>query len=268
MALRFPFSETAAVAHRGAHCCGHAENSLPAIAHAIDLGAPGIEVDVCNLGDGELVVSHDPYVTVAGAAIPLPSLTVRDLAPLIRGGQVVLARCALDLIGPTDAFLCFDWKGYGDEARVARLIDEFGLRERTIVSSSRPAALAAIKEEGTALLTGLSFPAHPGFDDHTVSEQVRRVVARLRAARADVAMLELSLASRAMLRALRRRGAGVFVWTAKDRDTFAAMATLAPDGIMSDLEDHTTVGSGHGRDAGLSETAVSVLNPPEELVPI
>jgi hypothetical protein len=69
-------------------------------------------------------------------------------------------------------------------------------------------------------------------------------------------MLELSLASRAMLRALRRRGAGVFMWTAKDRDTFAAMATLAPDGIMSDLEDHITVGSGHGRNAGLSETAV------------
>ena len=242
MALRFPFSETAVVAHRGAHCCGREENSLSAVAHAVELGVPGIEVDVCNLGDGELVLSHDPYVCVGGAAVPLPELTVEDLAPLLRTGELVLAQSALDLVRSTDAFLCFDWKGYGDESRVVRLIDEFGLRERTIVSSSRASALAAIKDDSPGLLTGLSVSGPPAPDDGTRSERARQVAGRMRAARADAAMLELNLATPAMLSCLREHRAGVFVWTAKDPDTCASLSGLAPDGIMSDaLDDHLSL---------------------------
>jgi glycerophosphoryl diester phosphodiesterase len=242
LALRFPFSETAVVAHRGAHCCGRQENSLSAVAHAVELGVPGIEVDVCNLGDGELVLSHDPYICVGGAAVPLPELTAADLAPLLRTGEVVLAQSALDLVRCTDAFLCFDWKGYGDEARVVGLIDEFGLRERTIVSSSRASALATIKDEGPGLLTGLSVSGPPVPDDEARSEQARQVAGRMQAARADAAMLELNLATPPVLSGLRDHGAGVFVWTAKDTDTCAALIELAPDGIMSDaLQDHLSL---------------------------
>jgi glycerophosphoryl diester phosphodiesterase len=203
---------------------------------------PGIEVDVCNLGDGELVLSHDPYVCVGGAAVPLPELTVEDLAPLLRTGELVLAQSALDLVRSTDAFLCFDWKGYGDESRVVRLIDEFGLRERTIVSSSRACALAAIKDDRPDLLTGLSVSGPPAPDDGTGCERARQVAGRMRAARADAAMLELNLATPAMLSCLREHRAGVFVWTAKDADTCASLSGLAPDGIMSDaLDDHLSL---------------------------
>jgi glycerophosphoryl diester phosphodiesterase len=203
---------------------------------------PGIEVDVCNLGDGELVLSHDPYVCVGGAAVPLPELTVEDLAPLLRRGELALAQSALDLVRSTDAFLCFDWKGYGDESRVVRLIDEFGLRERTIVSSSRACALAAIKDDRPDLLTGLSVSGPPAPDDGTRCERARQVAGRMRAARADAAMLELNLATPAMLSCLREHRAGVFVWTAKDADTCASLSGLAPDGIMSDaLDDHLSL---------------------------
>jgi glycerophosphoryl diester phosphodiesterase len=231
LALRFPFLQTAVVAHRGAHCCGRQENSLSAVVHAVELRVPGIEIDVHNLRDGELVLSHDPYVALPASTMPLLALTAPDLTPLLRSGDLVLAKDALELVRPTNAFLCLDWKGYGDEARVVQLIDECGLTERTIVSSKRPDSLARIKDERPELLTGLSLDSSEG-PDHEVVERVR-------AARADAAMLARSLASPAMVRSLRELGAGVFVWTAKDAETRATLADLAPDGIMSDkLEEH------------------------------
>lgn len=237
MALQFPFAETATVAHRGAHCCGRQENSLSAIAHAVELSVPGIEIDVCNLSDGELILSHDPYVTLAGATVPLPAVTAPDLMPQLRAGELVLAKGALELVRSTNAFLCLDWKGYGDEARIAQLIHELGLTERTIVCSHRSETLARIKGERRDLLTGLSFQGTQEPEDCSVCQPVDEIVDRVHAARADAAMLERSLASPALLGSLRERGTGVFVWTAKDAQTFATLADLAPDGIMSDVLD-------------------------------
>jgi glycerophosphoryl diester phosphodiesterase len=239
LALRFPFLETVNVAHRGAHCCGQQENSLSAIAHAVELRVPGIEIDVHNLRDGELVLSHDAYVALAGMIVPLLALTVPDLTARLRSGDLVLARDALELVRSTNAFLCLDWKGYGDEPRVVQLIDEYGLTERTIVSSKRPDTLVRIKDERPELLTGLSVEGARGPDHGSVGESGDDVVDRVGAARADAAMLERSLASPAMLGSLRRRGAGVFVWTAKDAETCATLADLAPDGIMSDTHRHS-----------------------------
>jgi glycerophosphoryl diester phosphodiesterase len=240
--LRFPFHQPAIVAHRGAHCCGHHENSLSAIAHAVELGAHGIEIDVCNLADGMLVISHDACVSVAGASIPLLALTQREVAPLLRSGKLMAVETALDLIRPADTFLCLDWKGYGDEAGVVRRIGEFGLGERTIVSSLQSGALAEIKDRRPNLLTGLSFPAALG-DERLATAPRHQIVDRMRAARADAAMLERGLASTTMMTALRESGAGIFVWIAEDAHTFASLVDLGPDGIMSDAV-HEHLGSG------------------------
>ena len=46
------------IGHRGAK--GHvAENTLPSVAKALDLGVDGIEIDVFKCKSGELVVFHD-----------------------------------------------------------------------------------------------------------------------------------------------------------------------------------------------------------------
>jgi len=232
--LRFPFAEPAVVAHRGAHCCGHDENSLPAIAHAVELGAHGIEIDVCNLADGMLVISHDACVSIAGASIPLSALTQNEVGALLRSGELIPVEVALDLIRPASTFLCLDWKGYGDEARVVRRIGEFGLGERTIVSSLQWEALTEIKDRRPNLLTGLSFPAMPGAKDRSALAPRDQILERVRAARADAAMLERGLASPSMVTGLRQSGAGVFVWSADDAHTFASLVELGPDGIMSD----------------------------------
>ena len=46
------------IGHRGAK--GHiAENTLPSIAKAIELGVDGVEIDIFKCASGELVVFHD-----------------------------------------------------------------------------------------------------------------------------------------------------------------------------------------------------------------
>jgi len=232
--LRFPFPEPAVVAHRGAHCCGHDENTLPAIAHAVELGAHGIEIDVCNLADGMLVISHDACVSIAGVSIPLHALTHNEVGALLQAGELIPVEVALDLIRAASTFLCLDWKGYGGEARVVRRIGEFGLGDRTIVSSLQCEALTEIKDRRPNLLTGLSFPAMPGAEDGFALAPRNQILDRVRAARADAAMLERGLASASMVTALRQSGAGVFVWSAEDAHTFASLVELGPDGIMSD----------------------------------
>ena len=46
------------IAHRGDHTSGQLENSLPAFASAIQLGADGLEVDV-QLHEGRLILKHN-----------------------------------------------------------------------------------------------------------------------------------------------------------------------------------------------------------------
>lgn len=55
----------------------HPENSLAGFQAALDAGLSGVELDVRRLGDGELVVSHDPQLR----GRPLSELRRADLPP-------------------------------------------------------------------------------------------------------------------------------------------------------------------------------------------
>jgi glycerophosphoryl diester phosphodiesterase len=55
--------------HRG--CRGlYPENSLPAFQHALELGVQVLEMDVCLSADGQVVVSHEPYMNALYASHP------------------------------------------------------------------------------------------------------------------------------------------------------------------------------------------------------
>ena len=56
-----PARRVVAISHRGEHL-HHPENTIPAFAEAIRLGADFIEVDVQTTADGKLVLSHDSTV--------------------------------------------------------------------------------------------------------------------------------------------------------------------------------------------------------------
>ncbi|MEY3631226.1 MAG: hypothetical protein RL408_780 [Bacteroidota bacterium] len=55
--------------HRG--CRGlFPENSLPAFQHALEMGVTVLEMDVCLSADGQVVVSHEPYMNPLYASFP------------------------------------------------------------------------------------------------------------------------------------------------------------------------------------------------------
>jgi glycerophosphoryl diester phosphodiesterase len=55
--------------HRG--CRGlYPENSIPAFAHALEMGVQVLEMDVCLSADGQVVVSHEPYMNSLYASHP------------------------------------------------------------------------------------------------------------------------------------------------------------------------------------------------------
>lgn len=73
------------VAHRGARAV-RPENTLPAFAHAIELGAHVLEMDVHLSADGELMVIHDEGVErVTEGAGAVASLTASELQQLDAG---------------------------------------------------------------------------------------------------------------------------------------------------------------------------------------
>ena len=62
--------------HRG--CRGlYPENSLPAFQHALEMGVTVLEMDVCLSADGQVYVSHEPYMNPLYASFPDGS-TVKD----------------------------------------------------------------------------------------------------------------------------------------------------------------------------------------------
>ena len=123
------------IGHRGAAALAP-ENSLEAIALAVELGCDLVEFDVHALG-GELVVAHDPPSVADG----LPTLD--DV---------------LSLLAPTGAGVHLDLKSQRAERPVAEALRRHGLVERTLVSSFRRETLRALHAVEPGLRLGRTYP--------------------------------------------------------------------------------------------------------------
>lgn len=100
------------IAHRGAsrECL---ENTLPAFARALALGADAVELDVHCTADGSVVVHHDPVVrgTPADPALagrPIAGLTTAELATfrLADGGTVPTLAQVAGVLGGHATLYC------------------------------------------------------------------------------------------------------------------------------------------------------------------
>jgi glycerophosphoryl diester phosphodiesterase len=221
--LRFPFNSTLAIAHRGAHGKGRPENSLAAVEHAIEVGAPAVEFDVCNLRDGRMVISHDCEIRIDGELVALAEITPDELSEKLPG--LPPAEPFLEVVADSGLFLNFDWKGNGREERVCELLRSYGLLDRTVVSVEDPGSLMRLKSCDPAVVAGISVEVLAGRD---AGDLVRRN-------QADALMLEYHCASDEVVQAVRQRGAGLFLWTAQDVATFESLLRFEPDGIVTDV---------------------------------
>jgi glycerophosphoryl diester phosphodiesterase len=235
--LRLAAPQPVVFAHRGAHGPDRPENSLSAIERALEIRAPGVEIDICSLRDGTLVAAHDNWTKCGGRRVSLAELMLTDLC-VISQGTVFEIDAALDLFRDRDTLLCLDWKGTGDVSAIGRLIQRHRLAGRTIVSSTEPAAVAGLKDLYPKHAAGLSLDGRVRHLRETAGV-ADEIVGAVATSGADAAMLHHRLGVGEVFGAMRALGVAVFLWTARDRETVESLWNRSPDGIMSDLtEEH------------------------------
>lgn len=132
-------------AHRGAsaYC---PENTLPAFAKAIELGADGIELDVQMTKDGELVVCHDEKIdrTSDGKGW-IKDFTLAELREFdfsygdetFKGAKIPTLREVFELFADTDMTINIELKTgimfySGIEEKTIALTEEYGFMNRVI----------------------------------------------------------------------------------------------------------------------------------------
>jgi glycerophosphoryl diester phosphodiesterase len=221
-------------AHRG-HSVAAPENTLRAVAKAIESGADYAEVDVVLTADGVIVLLHDRDLKrVAGDPRQIADLTFDEVRKLDVGSwfdpafaaeRVPTLKEVIDL-ARGKIKLNIELKFYGPDRRlareVARLLHEQDFESACLVTSFDHDALLEVKRHNPRLRTGL-------------------IVAK---ALGDVSRLELeALSVRAdslsdeTVRAAHRAGQEVHVWTVNDPRQMSQLIKRGVDNIITDDPD-------------------------------
>ena len=265
---RTPWLERRVIAY--AHQGGAWESpssTLHAIAHAIEAGATGIELDVHATADGELVVCHDATVdrTTAGTGT-IASFTLEDLRQMdfsywwIPGADVTPGRPPADYPfrgrAPGDrsfgiatlrevlerfpgVVLNLDIKQTAPvvapyEEALARLLAEYGRSDDVIVASFLDPATDAFSKYAPSVPTSAGTIA--------TAEAWRAVQAG--EAMPDIAAVayqvperqgDLVVVDERFVAAAHESGKAVHVWTVNDTESMERLVDLGVDGIISDL---------------------------------
>lgn len=199
------------IAHRGASR-ERPENTLPAFARAIELGADGVELDVHVDPDGVLRVHHDPLppeLLAGGAAsghrAPLPP-TLAEVLALLAEAQCV-AYC--ELKGPATA-----------PGTVA-----------AILAAGGPAAVHAFDHREVERARQLAPEIPRGVLE--VSYPLDGLAA-LRSVEGRDLWRHRDYVDEALIRTVQTAGGRVIAWTVNEPDRMTELAALGVDGICTD----------------------------------
>jgi glycerophosphoryl diester phosphodiesterase len=140
------------------------ENSEYAFDDAQRLGFKGIELDIRKTKDNQLAIFHDPFaLRMLGTNAAFGELTLAEIEKrvlLFRGrettNRVPTLRKIFEKYGRTFRFyLDMKNKGFADADQLARLIQAYGLEERTIVASVDPVFVAYMEHTYPRINTAL-----------------------------------------------------------------------------------------------------------------
>ena len=242
-------------------------STLHAIAHALEAGATGVELDVHATADGELVVCHDATVdrTTAGQGT-IASFTLAQLRGMdfsywwIPGADVTPGRPAAEYPfrgrAPADpsfgiatlrqvleqfpgVVLNLDIKQTAPvvapyEESLARLLAEFGRTDDVIVASFLDPATDAFRRfapdvptSAGTLVTAEAWQAVQAGDDLPASPAVAFQVPERQG--------DLVIVDERFVAAAHRAGKAVHVWTVNDAESMERLLGLGVDGIISDV---------------------------------
>ncbi|TKJ91447.1 hypothetical protein PaeCFBP13512_08880 [Paenibacillus sp. CFBP13512] len=158
-------------AHRGAsgYC---PENTMAAFEKSWKLGATGIETDVQMTKDGQLVLIHDESLKrTTGYEGQIKDLTYDEIKTLDAGSwyseefaneHVPLLSELLSWIAPTEMMLNIEIKNniepyIGIEEKLVRMIQEYNLTDRVIISSFNHYTLQTCYQLAPEIQTGILY---------------------------------------------------------------------------------------------------------------
>jgi len=247
--LRRPEGRFARVGHRGASALAP-ENTLPALALAVELGCDMLEFDVLDLADGTLVLAHSndlrevSHGAARGRVRSRHLEALRHVAPDLPTLDEALAYCADQLPG---VGLQLDLKRVGIEAATVEAVRRHGVLDRAWISTFDARSLHRLAQLEPDLPRSYTLPR----DRFGISKRgplaplvraalssigtslPRRLPLLLGRAKAVAATLHYSIASRAAIEAAHELDAAVYVWTVDDPRLAERLVGEGVDGIIT-----------------------------------
>ena len=158
--------KTKIIGHRGG-AAGYPENTLINFKRAVELGADGVEFDVQLSKDGEIVVIHDELIdrTMTGTGL-VKDHTLQELKEMSAGEfysadfkeeKIPTLREVLEIVKDLEV-INIELKNYLPypklEEKVLKLVEEFDIREKVIISSFNHYSLQKVKKMQPEINTG------------------------------------------------------------------------------------------------------------------
>ncbi len=229
------------IAHRGAS--GYApENTIAAFKLAVEMGFDMIENDVHRTKDGVIVVSHDKSLDrcTNGEGL-IAELTLGEIQSVDAGAKFpdkysgekipTLEEALASL--PDNAGFCIELKVPGIAEEVVRMVEKAGQVDRTVIFAF-DGTNGPIVKAANPLLPFL----------HLVSvrpeerlDRVAGVVENALMFHADIIGVNHDGCSPELVKAAKRRGVSVWVWTVDEFERAKECVLMGVDGIISNKPD-------------------------------
>jgi glycerophosphoryl diester phosphodiesterase len=206
------------IAHRGARAFAP-ENTLEAIDKAAELGADMVEIDVHQLSDGALVVTHD---------LPqdLPLAEIRRLNPRMPTLEECIRRArGLSMLVNVE-IKNLPRRYPGIEERIVAAVERLGATRHLLVSSFDHESVAAVRRLNDTIATAV-----------LTQDKLYDPVAYLARLDADAYHPGGYVPDRETIEALRASGRGVNVWTENDPHRMRRLVEAGVTGIVTDYPD-------------------------------
>jgi glycerophosphoryl diester phosphodiesterase len=211
------------IGHRGAPR-EFPENTLPAFARAIELGADAVELDVHKTADGIPVVHHDPDVSAPRSRTKksLSSMAWEDVARVeLAPGIFVPSLEQVLALAANKATVYVELKGrHVEESAIAVIRKSPAL---CAVHSFDHTAVVRAAEIAPELRRGLLFDAYPA-----------DVARSMRNASALDVWPQWELVDPALIERVHGEGGRVIAWTVNTTDSAERLVALGVDGLCGD----------------------------------
>lgn len=221
-------------AHRGASEY-MPENTMEAFEMGLSMGANGIETDVQRTKDGVLVLFHDDTITrMTGRPGKIQDYTYDELLSfdIINyglKGKITRLEAFLEAFSQLDIQFAIEFKQPFTEAEIIDLLDKYGMREKTVLTSFKLESLMRAK---------LYKPEYKaGYLTDDVNPMVLKV---LNTIGAEQICPESELITPELVTALHEQGFSVRAWGIKTQEDMKRVYDSGADGMTVNFPDKLT----------------------------